>query len=212
MYKSWHSIRTSGHLWYYYRDKVDDVGDKASDSKPFEYKIKIVGKTPEIIWNKGDGNRPPVPTLNVEATIPLKYLRNVWRSLDFQLIKFEIELDLSWLKGFVLIEQNNNISGVNFVITSSKLYVPIVTLSINENIKFLENIKQRFKITISWNKYKSEITTQPKNNNSNYLIDPTFRSINRLFVFSLKNGYIDSTGDCFDKYYIPFTEIKHFNA
>ena len=48
------------------------------------------------------------------------------------------------------------------MITSTKLHVPVVTLSINDNIKFLENIKQGFKRTISWNKYRSEITTQAK--------------------------------------------------
>ena len=48
------------------------------------------------------------------------------------------------------------------MITSCKIYVPVVTLSISTNIKFLENIKQGFKRTISWNKYRSEITTQPK--------------------------------------------------
>ena len=57
----------------------------------------------------------------------------------------EIELDLSWSKDCVLIEQNNNITGVNFFITSTKLYVVVVTLSINDNIKFLENMKQGFK-------------------------------------------------------------------
>ena len=98
-----------------------------------------------------------------------------------------IELDLSWSKDCVLIEQNNNIADANFVITSTKLYVPFVTLSINDNIKFLKNIKQRFKKTIFWNKYRSKITTQPKNNNLDYLIDPTFRNINRLFVLSFKN-------------------------
>ena len=51
-----------------------------------------------------------------------------------------------------------------------------------DNIKFLENIKKGFKRTISWNKYRSEITTQLKNNNLNYMIDPTFR--NRLFLLS----------------------------
>ena len=48
------------------------------------------------------------------------------------------------------------------MITSTKTFVPVVTLSINGNIKFLENIKQEFKRTISWSKYKSEITTQTK--------------------------------------------------
>ena len=74
------------------------------------------------------------------------------------------------------------------MITITKLYVPVVTLSIDDNIKFLENIKQGFKRRISWNKYRSEITSQTKNNNLDYLIDSTFRNINRLFVFSFKNG------------------------
>ena len=54
----------------------------------------------------------------------------------------------------------NNITRVNFIITSTKLYVPVVTLSINDNIKLLENIKQVLKRTIFWNKYRSEIATQ----------------------------------------------------
>ena len=122
----------------------------------------------------------------------------------------EIELDLSLRKDCVLIEKNINIAGVNFVTTSTKLYVPIVTLSINDNIKFVENIKQGFKRTISWNKYRSEITTQPKNN-LDYLIDSAFRNINRLFVLSFKNGN-DPTRDSFEKNYMPLVEIKDFNA
>ena len=67
-------------------------------------------------------------------------------------------------------------TAATFQINNAKFYVPVVTLSINHNIKFLENIKQRFKRTISWNKYRSEITTQTVNNNLDYLIDPTFRN------------------------------------
>ena len=70
-------------------------------------------------------------------------------------------------------------TSATFQINNAKLYVPVVNLSINDNIKFLENIKQDFKRTISWNKYRSEITTQPKNNNLDYLIDPTFGNIKR---------------------------------
>ena len=128
------------------------------------------------------------------------------------MINCEIELDLSWTKDCVLIEQNNNITGVHSVITSTTPYVPVVTLSINDNIKFLENIKQGFKRTVSWNKYRSEIVTQPKNNNLDYLIDPTFRNINRLFVLLLKNGSNDPTRDSFEKYYMPPVEIIDFNA
>ena len=79
---------TSGILWNYYRDEIVTVDDNASDSQSFEYKTKIVGNTPEKPGNEGDANRPPVPTLHVEVTIPLKYLSNVWRFLDLTLINF----------------------------------------------------------------------------------------------------------------------------
>ena len=54
------------------------------------------------------------------------------------------------------------ITSATFQIYNTELYVPVVTLSINNNIKFLENIKQGFKRTISWNKFRSEISTQTK--------------------------------------------------
>ena len=119
----------------------------------------------------------------------------MFRSLDLPLVNCEIELDLSRSKECIIPEisiapkippnQDQPVQNVAAIQTTSatlqinnaKLYVPVVTLFINVNIKFLENIKQGFKRTISWNIYKSEITTQTKNNNSDYLIDPTFRNI-----------------------------------
>ena len=77
-------------------------------------------------------------------------------------------------------------------------------MPINDNIKFSENKKQGSK--------RSEITKQPKNNNIDYLIDPTLRNINRLFVHSFKNGDNDPTRNSFDKYYMPLAEIKDFNS
>ena len=102
--------------------------------------------------------------------------------------------------------------GAIFQINNAKLYVSVITLSINDNFKFLQNIKQGFKRTISWNKYRSEITTQTKNNNLDYLIDPTFRNINRLFVLSFKNGDKDPARNSFDRYYMSSVEIKDFNS
>ena len=98
------------------------------------------------------------------------------------------------------------------MITSTKLYVPVFTLPINDNIKFLENIKQGFKKAIFWNKYRFEITTHAKNNNLDYLIDPTLRNINRLFVLSLKNVNDDPTRGPFDECYASLVEIEYFNA
>ena len=78
---------------------------------------------------------------HVEVTIPFEYLSNFWRFFDMPLINCETDLDLSWTKSCALIEHHDNIRGVNFMITSIELDVPVVTVSINDNINFLENIK-----------------------------------------------------------------------
>ena len=73
-------------------------------------------------------------------------------------------------------------------------------------------MKQGFKRTISWKKHKSEITVQTKSNNLDYLIDPTFRSIDILFVLSFKNGEGNPSMDSLYKYYMLLVEIKDFNT
>ena len=103
-------------------------------------------------------------------------------------------------------------TSATFQTNNATFDVPVVTLIINYKIKFLENIKQGFKRTISWNNFRSEITTQPKKNNMDYLIDSTFVNINKLFARSLKNSNDDPTRDSFDEYYMPSVEIKDFNA
>ena len=75
-------------------------------------------------------------------------------------------------------------TGLEFKITDIKLYVPVLTLSKENDIKILEQLKSRFKRTIKWNKYRSQMTIQPQNNNLNYLINPKFTYVNRLFVLA----------------------------
>ena len=72
---------------------------------------------------------------------------------------------------------------ITFQITDNKWYVPVVTLSKENDIKLSEQLKLEFKRTIKWNKYRLQMTIQPQNNNLNYLIDPTFTSANRFFIF-----------------------------
>ena len=62
------------------------------------------------------------------------------------------------------------------------MYVPVVTLSAENDNKLLEQLKTGFKRAIKWNRYRSEMSNQTKDNNLNYLIDPTFTNVNRLFV------------------------------
>ena len=87
-----------------------------------------------------------------------------------------------------IVREDDNLVNATFQKNSSKLYDPVVIVSINDDIKFLQNVKQGFKRTVYWNKYRSEITTQPKNNNLDYMIDPTFWNNYRLFVLSFKNS------------------------
>ena len=61
-------------------------------------------------------------------------------------------------------------------------------------------MKQGFKRTTPRNNYRSELTTQPKNNNLYYMIDPIFWNINQ-----------QATGGSFDRYYMLSVEIKDFN-
>ena len=148
-------------------------------------------KKTKIIGNTSNNNS----RLNAEVVVPLRYLRSFRRSLDLPLINFEIELDLRWTRNGVISEVSRTFREVDpnadtveyevatFQINNAKLYVPVVTLSINDNSKLLENMKQGIKRTISWNRYRSEITTQSKNNNLDYLIDPTFRNINGFLYF-----------------------------
>ena len=112
--------------------------------------------------------------LDAEVVVPLKYLSNFWRSFELRLINFEIDLNLSWSKNCVNSEISRAaaVTGDNpaeatlttwatFQINNAKLCVPIVILSINNSTKFLEHLKQGLQRTISWNKYRSEITIQP---------------------------------------------------
>ena len=99
-------------------------------------------------------------------------------------------------------------TGATLKITDIKLYVPVVTLSIEDDNKLLEQLKTGFKRTIKRNKYRSEMTNQNKTNNLNYLIDPTFNIVNRLFVLSYEN---EDDRTSYSKYYTPKVEIKDFN-
>ena len=96
-----------------------------------------------------------------------------------------------------------------FKITDRKLYDPVVTLSAENDNKLLEQLKAGFKRIIKWNKYRSEMSNQPKNNNLNYLIDQTFTNVNRLLVLTFEN---EDDRTSFSKYYLPKVEVKDFNV
>ena len=91
------------------------------------------------------------------------------------------------------------------------MYVPVVTLSTENDKKLLEQLKSGFKRTIKWNKYRSQMTIQPQNNNLNYLIDPTFTNVNRLIVLSFSRNNNTDGRYSYSNYYVSKVEIKDFN-
>ena len=116
--------------------------NKTTTSKSFAWKIKILGSTP------ADDK-----TWDTEFVVSLKNLSNFWRFLDLPLINYEIELDLSWSNDCIIPEISRTPeapanpaadhvlptkkTGATFQVNSIKLYVLVVTLSVNDKIKLL---------------------------------------------------------------------------
>ena len=122
------------------------------------------------------------------------------------LINCEVNLILTWSKDCVI---TNSTGEGKFAITETKLYVPVVTLSTKDNEKLLQQLKSGFKKTISWNKYESSIKTFAQNRYLNYLINPSFQGVNRLFVLAFEN---ENGRTSHSTYYLPKVEIKDYNV
>ena len=140
--------------------------------------------------------------------VSLKYLSNFWRPLEMLLINCEVNLILIWSSTCVLVATNIPNQNATFAITDTKLYVPVVTLSTQENTKFLQQLKSGFKRVINWNKYLSKPELLAQNPNLNHLVEPSFQGVNRLFVLAFENDDDRTIGD---KYYLPTVEIKDYN-
>ena len=196
--------KTTGSLWQYCKDIparnnnnnaiINFAENNLTDS--FNFKAKITGQ----IGNNG--------RKDVEIMVPLKYLSNVWRTLEMPLINCEVNLILTWSSTCVLAAVGDANQAATFAITNTKLYVPVVTLSTQENTKFLQQLKSGFKRVINWNKYLSKPELLAQNPNLNHLVEPSFQGANRLFVLAFENDD-DRTSD--DKYYLPTVEIKDYN-
>ena len=196
--------KTIGSLYNYYRDELSDDADdnnfdniQVVNSEAFKYKNKITGNTYNV--NAGaqgyDVNKNGMQ--ETELAIPLKYLGNFWRALNIPLISCEVSLELKWDKHCVItsLEQrdigggnkDNAPTGATLAINDCKLYVPAVTLSRNDKIKLLTNLKSGFKRKIIWNKYRSQMTTEVVNNNLNIFLNSTFTNVNRLLLLAYQN-------------------------
>ena len=210
-------------MWNYYRDKPNSGMDGGINyaimgSKYFDYKANFF---------ENDVTQDNLTKNGIKIVVPLKYLSNFWRSLNIPLINCQIELILTWFKNCVLIRKatrkadydvNPVVQKIDhpenaiFEITDTKLFVPVATLSKENDTKLLEQLKSGFKRTRKWNKYRSQMNIQLQKNNLNYLIDATFTNVNRLFVLSFTRTNAGDGRDSFSDYYVPNVEIKDFNV
>ena len=127
--------KTTGSLWNYYRDEPSNP--LSCNSEYFKYKTNITRNTCD-----GDDYADKVGENENEVVIPLNQLSNFGKTLNILLLNCEVELNLTWSKDCVLADKtvkaagNNNDppaivapTGLEFQITDTKLYVPVVTLS-----------------------------------------------------------------------------------
>ena len=131
------------------------------------------------------------------------------------MINCETEMILTWSKNCVLgdiISANNSPTELEFQITGTQLYVLVVDLSNENDKRLLEQLISGFKRTAKWNKYRSQMTIQPQNDNLNYLINPRFTKVNRLFVLSFVRTATGDHRDSSSHYYVPKVEINDFNV
>ena len=230
--------KTIGSLYNYYRDELsgddnnnDFLNNNVVNSNAFQYKNKIIGNAysvnSTIAGAADDDPRLPNPNYDtnrsgkkeVEIVIPLKYLGNFWRALNMPLISCEVSLELKWDKKCIITSQKIgvNLDGGNtaaptnatLTIKDYTLYVPVVTLSKNDEIELLTKLKSGFKREIIWNKYRSQMSTGAANDNLNILIDPAFTNVNRLFVLAYQAA---ANRQSFSQFYLPRVMVKNFNV
>ena len=194
--------KTSGSLWQYCKDipAVDNnnnaivnfAENNLTDS--FNFKVKMTGQT-------GDDG-----TNNVEIMVALKYLSNFWRTLEMPLINCEINLILTWSTNSVIVSTNVANQNAIFEVTDTKLYVPVVTLSTQDNSKMFQQLMSGFKRVINRNKYISKPELLAQNLN---LVESSFQAVNRCSVLACKN-YTQRTSA--KGHYLPNVEIKNYNV
>ena len=116
---------------------------------------------------------------------------------------------MTWSGDWILISGCINNQVPKFAITDAKLYVPVVTLATRENVKPLDQLKWGFERTINWNKYHSKVSIQPRNQYLEYLIDPSFQEVNRLFGMTCENNTHCTSHK---EYFLPTITIKEYNV
>ena len=201
---------SSATLYQYKRDEppADLANNLATNiSSSFKYKVDLLGN-PAVVNN--------VARRNVKVIVPLKYFSNFFRSLEMPLINCKIKLNLTWKKECVLStdadDAVNHGNNAVFIINDTKLYVPVVTLSKEDNKDFIEQQNKGFQRSIYWNEYKTKEKNEDADANAvKYInLDPSFQGVNRLFLMAYSRGGGQPNRNDRRKYYLPRIGLKKY--
>ena len=184
-----------------------------NNSSSFKYKASLLGKATDA-----DGDEKSLKIAKI--VVPLRYLSNFFRSLEMPLINCRIHLELNWNNNCVMYGNNDNANDNNkestFKITSTKLYIPVVTLSTKDNVNLTKQLNEVFKRSVYWNEYKSKIETKTTDNDNitRFPSDASFQGTSRLFVLAFDNTNGDNKvkRDSRRKYFLPRVDITNYNV
>ena len=197
---------SSATLYQYKQDEPPEgnaINDLTVDnSNSFKYKVSLLGNP--VVANN-------IARRNVKVVVPLKYLSNFCRSLEMPLINCKVKLNLTWKKECVL---SNDAGNAVFIINDTKMYVPVVCLSKEDNKDFIEQQSKGFQISIYWNEYKTkEINENTDANVFKYInLDPSFQGVNSLFVMAYNRANNQPTRNGQQKYYLPRIDLEKYNV
>ena len=180
---------TSGSLWQFKTDTIEGAVDLTVD---------------------GNHNPNNLSSFKYKSS-PTANRRSFWRSLEMSLINCKVELSLSWDPNCVL---TNLVGDSAFTITDAKLYVPIVTLSMEDNAKLSKLLNKGFKKPVCWNKYKIiPKKTYNKNDYIRELLDASCQGVKRLFVLAYRDcgGANRVPPDSHKRYFLPRVKNKNYN-
>ena len=189
---------TSGSLWQFKRDKIEGDVDLTVDDNHIPNNLSSFKYKSNFITNRN----------GVKIAAPLKYSSNFWRSIEMPLINCKVELSLSCNPNCVL---SNLVGDSTFTITDAKLYVPIVTLSAEDNAKLSKLLREGFKRSVYWNKYI--IIPNNQNDYMRELLDSSYQGVKRLFVLASRDrgGANRVAADAHRRYFLPRFEVKNYN-
>ena len=189
---------TSGSLWQFKRDEIEGDVDLTVDDNHIPNNLSSFKYKSSLITNRN----------GVKIAVPLKCLSNFWRSLEISLIICKVELSLTWDPNCVLC---NLVGPLTFAITDAKLYVPIVTLSTEDNANISKLLSERFKRLVYWNKYK--IIPNKAYDENDYIIkltDASYQGVKRLFLLASRDHGGAVIADSHKRYFFLGVNIENY--